>query len=1710
MDQFLKPLTALAPAAVWPPTLAGGGAGVSLFERVFFTDFRLIPGQQSLGASLTLVLLGELAVGVPGVEGLTFVLAPGQVSGTSAFSCLFSWAADRFDVTIEQLKVALRFPPEVLAPVSPRPGKPAPAAAQIEMQGTIVVDQSFDISVFGFNALTLPPAMIGRTGLIVEAEGLTLDLSRTYSPQEILDAGFDDAFIGVFVRKAKLRLPPGMSVVLPGDIVLENCAVGTEGFAGRVTADWTPVLNANGNGYSGDGAGTLFGLPFALKRFALDFKQNTIVASDIRAELILPFFDHPVAVDLALGLNGDFTVGLSAVQPVGTSRTANGLIEFTKPGLLTLKVASLSFEKRGDDFLVKLSGSIKLLYGGFDWPEVEVQELSIDKNGHVHIDGGWLDLPKSASFGFDGFPMELTKIGFGNTDDGRKWVGFSGRISLVEDLSFGASVDGLKILWDSSGHVDLQLSDIKVDLTIPDVLSFNGFVQYFHDGSTKGFKGDVKLVLDTPEIAFDAQLMVGRNTQAPPYNFFYVVVDAELPVGIPLGQTNVAIYGFAGLFGDSVTPKKDANTEWYQWYSTPTMGATSVAKWTDARGSLALGAGLTLGTAADDGFALSARTVLILLLPGPLLLIDGKANMLKDRSELSGNKEGTYQALAVLDGRAGTFLINIQPHFQYDQVTKAMLDVTGVAEGFFDFNHPDAWHIYLGQEPPPKRIRGTVEKLLKADAYLMLDHSGMRLGASTGIDKHYDYGALAVALKAIIEGEATVSWRPTQLDGKLIIDGLAALRAFGCSASASVDAALAVQTPHPFHVVGDVNVSLSMPWPLPDPSADIHFEWGDADGPAEEPPASVASLAGEHLKVTESWRLPTDAAEPSPPLVAGGGEPPARLSVMPLDAKLLISFSRPVVDRALIGSNGGPAPHPERVGGFEISHELLAVELAKRDGRLWTVVTSRQGGAGDLFGMWLPLPEGDQAAGKLELWNRSPFAYTRNSGRSYVDWFTEQNPAYPCFSDEPPESVCADFDAVRGRVLPPLFIVGDFVFEFLFTNPLMEPQLVNYASALTDTKRALQLSYLVSIPLRITPLEPASAVSCFVSHSQSKIALTLRAFRGGQVVATATSQATGDTELAVKARGIEYVELGAKGPAGPQPVLVLRVCATLQAEQDRADQLSLLRGRLQTQLAPGASWCGEDHLLDADSVYRLKVTTQIRKWQNGQELDPTTHDNVVYFRTTGPPGFLETEGRLRDLSAYVDPASSVPHNGARPVYRGYDLRVVFNANYMERLYKGTGHDLSIALVDQNGQLAQSVAGAAVPVVTEWDRDPYGALAVSDQLWMWAIGRPGVTSAGCRPSVGGDCVVKRSSLEARLRDAPLSPQALIEARIAAAGHPPLHRLSFTTSRFVTFIHHVQSFGGEASDYPLSATAAMALTPDELTRLHDIVQTRRQAGPAFDPMSEPPAFDELRASLFKLGHRPTPNQVRTTLLHDGAHRYALLLESPEPLDWARTSLTVRRSAAAAPEGMPARGPIKIIDAALAPSATSGAADYNAEWIELLVQTDANVSGCSIEHSGSLQEPTAFTTYYRFGDETSMPAGTLIRIHSGSQAADAAPVPERVHRYVMAPGQNGSWRLNAAGDVIRFLDASSREVQRWSVLPGGTFLDLGIVTIRNADQTSAFLFFPQLTDVPVGNIPDGRFRMAWSFKRDIGEQAPVLRRWGMSGSEDTVTEFHLPPRS
>jgi hypothetical protein len=110
-------------------------------------------------------------------------------------------------------------------------------------------------------------------------------------------------------------------------------------------------------------------------------------------------------------------------------------------------------------------------------------------------------------------------------------------------------------------------------------------------------------------------------------------------------------------------------------------------------------------------------------------------------------------------------------------------------------------------------------------------------------------------------------------------------------------------------------------------------------------------------------------------------------------------------------------------------------------------------------------------------------------------------------------------------------------------------------------------------------------------------------------------------------------------------------------------------------------------------------------------------------------------------------------------------------------------------------------------------------------------------------------------------------------------------------------------------------------------------------------------------------------------------------------------------------------KIVRACMNPPGKDSRDDYNAEWVELQIGAEVDLSGYSVEHfihpETKRQE---WSPYYRFGDEQPFPAGSVIRIYSG--AGTARREGGTFHRYVADDEEKGQWCLNNDGDTVRVL--------------------------------------------------------------------------------------------
>ncbi len=1325
-------------------------------------------------------------------------------------------------LSMRQLPLMVRFSDALLKPARKAPAGGSGSVAweidpdrkHVELALGVVdieLNGEGDITLTGLRQVDLAPAMIGATGVVIEARNVGLFLDAATPPP-----GQPEGWRGVHIGAGSVYLPGELGEIL-GQLSITNAYIGNGGFTGTVASTWRPPRAAK-----------LFGLEFTLESASISFVQNALVASSILGTVTLPFFDTPLAVEIAVNLDGSFSVRL---------RGPNGLGELTKSGILSFRLDSLGFTLARNRFVATMSGMLKPLLGGLEWPEVDVRELTIDSDGNVHIDGGWIILREQVALDFHGFSFEMTRIGFGSESDGTRWVGFSGGLKLVDGLEAGASVKGLRVGWRPDGSGAISFDGVGVEFEVPGTLRFKGEVAYREltvgGEQVHRFDGAIKLELLSLGLEVDANLVLGHASGPDgSYGFLAMYLGIELPAGIPLWSTGLALYGLAGLFAMSMEPDKQPAEPWYGmasgegWYKRPQIGVTDLNdKWVNRQGSLALGAGITIGTLPDNGFTFNGRMLLLIAFPGPILMIEGKANILKERASLG--EDPIFRCLVVLDFRAGDFLVGIDARYRVDD-SGALIDIGASAEMYFSLSDPSAWHLYLGmRDPRERRIRARILKLFESNSYFMLDASSLAMGAWIGYDADWSFGPLEVVFEAWIEGNVKVNWKPIHFYGDIWAHGKAELRVFGFGLGLSIDAQIAADVFDPFHLLGDFSVGISLPWPLPDFDVSITLEWGpEPNWPAA--PLPLQEVAVEHFKVTTSWPLPRAQGLLLPNYDDGNGfrldwttmpafdataAPPANVPIVPLDCRPHITFSRAVHDAALIGTNVSVVtPAEEQIGDPEknegpvrAKYDLREVALdAWRPSAGWSAVARKAApdlggnaaGVEELFGSWAPTPPMPNGGGdnkgqtKLWLWSKNPYDYTRHGGREWEEWISGRFDDDPCVDIPEQTEICWTLDNVPPGPVQTIAFPSPQARVWIHPdNPKLifawlgpDSPDVNFSSVPPHTHKSICLpsNYDRSGPFGTlnflfiaVPAGPNRGVRVHCRTCTADRALS--AWRSSSGLA----DAEGVFGWAFDAKGQSHT---ATGGTPSQPVIEFnrddiryvllfwrsrRMCfwSVCVLEGASKDEIAEAETIAQHNIDELERWKNTGTVLRPHTTYRLLVRTKI----TGTPADPALgaariaeQVEYAFFRTEGPTGLVDLsipigapnpeEVALRDkrgafvhvdgtvspvavaldselngLTPYVRQTTppTVPARGKdrplpRPVYRGYDVGVAFNEDYVSQMFRMDGRDLAIYLYDSNNRPIRDAQGRLIIITTNWDRATALELDQHETTWVTTV------------------------------------------------------------------------------------------------------------------------------------------------------------------------------------------------------------------------------------------------------------------------------------------------------------------------------------------------------------------------------------------------------
>ncbi len=398
-DRIWIPLTSWIPA--WPAGLFTAPA----LDDVGIVDYETGSSENGLSVACTLAFASDLAFGIPGVDAVELLLlSDGEDTRLTVEAVLGA----ELVVTLRDLRASLRFDSGLLRPVE-RDDASAPWQPVVSIDGSTpqlvatfdagsaTVDGKGSVVLEPEPAVVLEPFEIGETGIVVEASGVRLVLGGGEPP-----AGQVPGFRGVSIDSATLYLPPAFALdIAPDSIAATGLVIGTGGVSGTLTGSWAPTWS--GTTPSGDGAGTLGGLAFALEALSLELAQNAIVGASLTGRLAVPFFDQVLDVEVTIGVDG--TIGL-AVRAADDS--TDGLVTLSVPGLGSLAVASIGLVSDDEGVGLVLSGDLQPELGSpaLQWPTVALQELRIDADGSIDVAGGWLTLQQPLALDLYGFGME--------------------------------------------------------------------------------------------------------------------------------------------------------------------------------------------------------------------------------------------------------------------------------------------------------------------------------------------------------------------------------------------------------------------------------------------------------------------------------------------------------------------------------------------------------------------------------------------------------------------------------------------------------------------------------------------------------------------------------------------------------------------------------------------------------------------------------------------------------------------------------------------------------------------------------------------------------------------------------------------------------------------------------------------------------------------------------------------------------------------------------------------------------------------------------------------------------------------------------------------------------------------------------------------------------------------------------------------------------
>jgi hypothetical protein len=433
--------------------------------------------------------------------------------------------------------------------------------------------------------------------------------------------------------------------------------------------------------------------------------------------------------------------------------------------------------------------------GGLDDIKMVFDQLSVE----VENPGTW---------DIGGALGQLLRITGSRIGSGSTWIEFD--LAFALDLGV-VSLQGatIRIIIDGNS-VGFEVRGLTVGIDIPNTVSGVGSLTV---GEHSEIRGLISVSIIPAKLSAYASLAI-----APPM----VALEAgvQLPVGIPLANTGLAIYGFMGRFVANgkrnvapLGPGVDPVQRELDWYC-----LTPQNKYNPLQGEWALGLGVIIGTMPDGAYTFNAEGELTIAFP-EIEVVFGIDALLVSQRKSAATETGTpnrnsFRIKGVTVINADALVIAVRGGYQIPKV----LDLSIPISGFFPFHDhpsdsppdptqlPTSWYIRVGTDNQEGRTGDPVRLTLLPStlnaqvwAYLMMEErqlhklggdpdlnfDGFSIGFGAGFSIGWSAGP--IVLDASVKLLVGFGTNPLVFAGKMTVHGEMSLVVISISFDGQID-----------------------------------------------------------------------------------------------------------------------------------------------------------------------------------------------------------------------------------------------------------------------------------------------------------------------------------------------------------------------------------------------------------------------------------------------------------------------------------------------------------------------------------------------------------------------------------------------------------------------------------------------------------------------------------------------------------------------------------------------------------------------------------------------------------------------------------------------------------------------------------------------------------------------------------------------------------